>query len=97
MCKKRVRGKGRKTKKQRENLYRCGNGEKVLFSYSKKRKMDRKSHVSSIACARKAGENYWDMWDRGYPNRTRIRITSGNPRQFNCPLAIPLQAPQEDP
>jgi hypothetical protein len=73
MCKKRVRGKGRKTKKQRKNLYRCGNGEKVLFSYSKKRKMDRKSHVSSIACARKAGENYWDMWDRGYPNRTRIR------------------------
>ena len=64
MCKKRVRGKGRKTKKQRENLYRCGNGEKVLFSYSKKRKMDRKSHVSSIACARKAGKNYWDMWGR---------------------------------
>ena len=73
MYKKRVKGKGRKTKKKQENLYRFGNGEKILFSYSQKRKMDRKSHVSSIACTRKAGENYWDMWDRGYPNRTRIR------------------------
>lgn len=70
---KRVKGKGRKTKKKQENLYRFGNGEKILFSYSQKRKMDRKSHVESIACTRKAGENYWDMWDRGYPNRTRIR------------------------
>lgn len=73
MCKRKVKGKGRKAKKQRENLYRLGNGEKVLFSYSQKREIDRKSHVESIEYARKAGENYWGMWDRGYPNRTRIR------------------------
>lgn len=48
MYKKRVKGKGRKTKKKQENLYRFGNGEKILFSYSQKRKMDREKYYEQI-------------------------------------------------
>lgn len=53
--------KGRKTKKKQENLYRLGDGERILFSYLEKRKIDRIIHASSIEYARHTHVNYWVM------------------------------------
>ena len=73
MSKRQVKKKGRKAKKKENKLYYLGDGERLLFSYHKKREHIRKSHVMSIDYARKQHENYWDGWTKGYPNRLRLR------------------------
>ena len=62
----------RKAKKKENKLYCFGDGNRRLFSYHEKRQYSRESHELSIAYARKEGRNYWDGWEKGYPNRYRI-------------------------
>lgn len=57
------KNKGRKFKKQRR---------KSLALNSRRRKMNREGHEAYIAYARKNHRNCWEMWTRGYPNRTRM-------------------------
>jgi hypothetical protein len=42
-------------------------------SYRKRRIMNRKSEVASIKSARRCGYNYWNGWEKGYPNRYRVK------------------------
>lgn len=77
------KNKGRKQKKQQKKLYTLGDGKRLLFSYSENRKICRQSHETSIALSREGHWNYWDIWTRGYPNRTRISNWFKVPRIFN--------------
>ena len=54
-------------------LYCFGDGNRQLFSYREKRQYSRETHELSIDYARKEGRNYWDGWEKGYPNRLRYR------------------------
>lgn len=59
----RPKNKGRKQKKQQR---------KSLALNSRKRKMNREAHETSIALSREGHWNYWDIWTKGYPNRARM-------------------------
>lgn len=44
-------------------------GFMLVGTYSETRRIRRREHINSIATARKHHRNYWESWDRGYPNR----------------------------
>lgn len=58
--------KRKSKKKESKDLFVGG-------SYRDTRIYNRRSHEFSIAVSRHEHFNYWCTWDRGYPNRTRIR------------------------
>ena len=50
-------------------------------TYSATRAEIRHQHFMSIDKARKEHRNYWEGWNRGYPNRYRIKQWFNAPRQ----------------
>lgn len=61
----------RKAKKKADKDLMCG------LSYRDRRISNRYSHELSIDLARKERINYWEGWNKGYPNRMRIRQILG--------------------
>lgn len=57
----------RKAKKKENNSFLH------YLSYRDRRISNRYSHELSIDLARREHRNYWDGWNKGYPNRMRIR------------------------
>lgn len=55
----------RQAKKKEANYYE--------LPYRERKEINRRAHELSINLARKENRNYWEGWDRGYPNRFRIK------------------------